>query len=443
MAKSKTKLRELSAAPSLFTESQSIEAMDITPEQLALINKQTITEFKAEQLFVFSVLLIDDSVTRNSTHYPESFQRTILSKEPRKGNWIGLTMLMGQNEDHETKASNQVARIFNAKLVKTPGGNIGTLAEAYIPVNKANEGFIDAIKAGIHREVSIGVAVERPTCSVCSEDVRECEHVPGHIYDGKEAYVTMQGDAEAQEVSFVAVPGNYNAQILSNTNEYLPLSEAFGKSSLKKEATDMPKSKAFKEELEGLKNLMKLMEAKVKEAEDEEDDEAPEDTEDDDVTVSEPEDDNLDEDEDEDDDDNNNGVPDDEEEEESDDDEEDELQTEALRAVTKQVIKMNEKLMKLEEQAKNGRQYHRETLKETLRLGVLAKVIPVQSKETFKKTFEKLTLAELQEFKKGYQKEVERQYPSTGKAIALTENLEESKQIKPASIEDIVAEFKR
>ena len=146
------------------TESNLKIVNNITDAQLSKINKLTISEVTKDDVFVFKMLLVDDSVTRNFTNYPESFQRAILKKAPRKGNWIGLPMMMGKTEDHETMASNQVGRIFDAKLVKTPTGNIGTIGSVYIPINESTNALIDNIKAGVHREVSIGVSVELPMC---------------------------------------------------------------------------------------------------------------------------------------------------------------------------------------------------------------------------------------------------------------------------------------
>lgn len=458
----KARLRETGKVTT--TESSDIKVLEVSDEQLVKINEQTLVPFTKEQVFAFSVLLIDDAVTRNGTQYPESFQRTILGKEARRGSWVGLTMLMGEAEDHETKARNQKARIFDARLVKTPKGHIGTIGEAYIPINTHTEGFIESIKAGIHREVSIGVAVEKPTCSVCDEDIRGCKHTPNESYNGRTCFIVMEGDAEAQEVSFVAVPGSYHAQILSDTNGYVPLSEALGKGITKKEGKQMAKKKTksseFKELSNDINNLVAMLEKKLDFSEsddDEEDDELKEakdngcDCEDPDCDCDDDDDDDQYESAD-DDDDSDDSDDDSSKQSEADDDEDDDdsskdgdderKQTEALKSVFKSLRKMNEKFAVMEEQARNGRTYHSQVLKETLRLGVLSKTIPLEGKETFRKTFAKLSLEELLTFQKGYKVEVERLYPSTGKAIALTENKEESVQFNPLDISDIVKEFK-
>lgn len=505
-------LRETAARKTIASESANITAMVISDAQLVKINQQTLVDFSKEQLFVFSILLIDDSITRNWTHYPESFQRTILSKEPRKGNWIGLTMLMGETEDHETKAKNQKARIFDAHLARTPTGNVGTIAEAYIPINAHTEAFVEDIKAGIHREVSIGVAVAEPTCSICGGDVRECPHIPGEDLDGngQPMHIQMLGDAEAQEVSFVAVPGNYNAQVLSDTAGYIPMSEAFGRTVTKKEGTRMKKKAKGKEsnaqktskaaadlskELNALKKQMKTMESKLrKEARSpygpdfdgdgivddadfdddgdgvpdsidsdggrnpngrdndwkkvydfDEEDEDDEDKQEEDDDEDDKQDEELDDEEENDDDEDKQEEDDEDKEEEDDDEDEDKKYTESIRTLSRSMKKMNEKMHRLTEQAKAGRMYQKSLLTETLRLGVLSKVIPLSKKETFKKTFARLSIEELKDFHETYKVEVDRRFPATGKSVALTENYDEHEQIKPAttSLNDIVAEFKR
>ena len=120
-------------------------------------------------------------------------------------------------------------------------------------------------------------------------------------------------------------------------------------------------------------------------------------------------------------------------------------QAKALKAIEKslrEVYKANERLQR---QAKDGRKYKESVLKETIRLGTLAGVIPIQSIEMFRKTFRKLSTKELLHMQKGYKKQVETMYPSTGKARAVQESRRSRNTYNnnSMSITDIVNEFNK
>ena len=80
----------------------------------------------------------------------------------------------------------------------------------------AGQTLIDAIEAGINREVSVGVAVKRATCSICGADKARayCEHRPGKSYDGALCTVELGDPEDAYEVSFVAVPSQREAGVV-------------------------------------------------------------------------------------------------------------------------------------------------------------------------------------------------------------------------------------
>lgn len=429
------------------TESNLKIVNNITDAQLSKINKLTISEVTKDDVFVFKMLLVDDSVTRNFTNYPESFQRAILKKAPRKGNWIGLPMMMGKTEDHETMASNQVGRIFDAKLVKTPTGNIGTIGSVYIPINESTNALIDNIKAGVHREVSIGVSVELPMCSICGDDIRDCQHEPGKHYNEDLCYIIMDGDVEGQEVSFVAVPGNINAEIVADDGDYIPLTEAMGnKITKRKENSKMAKSlrKQTQMLLTEAKRLARLSKEELEDDVDLDDEFDEDDMEDDnkDCSTTESDDDseNDDLDSDEDDDSDDDFTEDDDEFEEDEDDDKNISPTEAMKKVQFILKKASRQQKALKKQAKENRAFRKEMARETVRLGTLAKAIPVTSKEAFKKAICNMSLKEMKSLQAEYKKVVSAKYPNTGKSITR----ESAKSTTASmSVRDIVSEFNK
>ncbi len=117
--------------------------------------------------------------------------------------------------DHRWSSSNQVARVY-AAAVEEDGGVSRLVLSCYMLRSAANQPTIDAIEAGIIREVSVGVAVKSAVCSICGADKSRgcCEHRPGRAYDGTLCTVELGDPTEAYEASFVAVPSQREAGVI-------------------------------------------------------------------------------------------------------------------------------------------------------------------------------------------------------------------------------------
>lgn len=110
----------------------------------------------------------------------------------------GAPALIGHN-----RYSIAVARFF--------GGTIETyLNHRYIVPNfywpKAHSGAEDfriLLDSGIISEASIAFTFNKPTCSVCGHDVRECEHEPGVMYGQQLCHYWYDGVDRVLEGSFV------------------------------------------------------------------------------------------------------------------------------------------------------------------------------------------------------------------------------------------------
>lgn len=190
----------------------SISPCKITDADLALINKYTVKELKADEVFTFNVILCDNDVDRDI----ESFSVSALEELAKR--FVGVTGIF----DHNPKSSNQSARIFFSECIKIPERTTATgeeyvcvKAKAYMPLTEKNADLIKEINAGIKKEVSISCAVGEYTCSICGSDMRynHCSHVKGELYDGKLCYCTLSEINDAYEWSFVAVPAQVNAGV--------------------------------------------------------------------------------------------------------------------------------------------------------------------------------------------------------------------------------------
>jgi len=110
----------------------------------------------------------------------------------------GAPALIGHN-----RYSIAVARFF--------GGTIEThLNHKYIVPNfywpKAHSGAEDfriLLDSGIITEASIAFTFNKPTCSVCGHDIRECDHEPGTMYAKRMCHYWYDGVDKVLEGSFV------------------------------------------------------------------------------------------------------------------------------------------------------------------------------------------------------------------------------------------------
>lgn len=190
-----------------------------TEEDLALINKYTMTPLTAEQVYIFSVRLCDNAADRDM----EAFPRKTL--EVLQKLYVGKPGIF----DHCWSAKCQTARIFRTELVEDASGGKAALegetycwlkAWAYILRTDETEEVIKQIDGGILREVSVGCFCEKLVCSVCGNDMHspECSHQKGAEYDGKTCLGILTDPTDAYEWSFVAVPAQPAAGVTKGLN---------------------------------------------------------------------------------------------------------------------------------------------------------------------------------------------------------------------------------
>lgn len=192
---------------------KSSEKYAVNPGDLDLINAYSRRNLGKDEVYVFSVVLCDNEVDREF----EKFSKEALEKLADL--FVGKTGIT----DHDAKSENQLARIFacNVEKVDDKVNSVGEqyyrlVARAYMPRCEKNNDFILEIDSGIKKEVSVGCAVKRMTCSVCGCDVKAdpCDHKKGETYDGKLCYVILSEPLDAYEWSFVAVPAQKNAGVI-------------------------------------------------------------------------------------------------------------------------------------------------------------------------------------------------------------------------------------
>ena len=181
-------------------------------KELELINNYTRKPLKAEDVYTFTVTLCDNEIDRDF----ECFSKE--SIEALKNLFVGKTGI----SDHSMRAKDQAARIYPCYIEsdptkKTSKGEVYTAlkAKAYTVITESTKTLIDEIDGGIKKEVSIGCAVGKITCSICGKNMKahECSHIKGRRYKGTLCHGILEEPTDAYEWSFVAVPAQRNAGV--------------------------------------------------------------------------------------------------------------------------------------------------------------------------------------------------------------------------------------
>ena len=102
----------------------------------------------------------------------KNFNHTELVGEAQQAvvkDWIGKPIYYGEI-DHDEKAKNQVARIYDS-WTEERNGRTETWGKDYGIVTDSNKDLFDEIDGGVKREMSCGIDVSKSSCSVCSTEI--------------------------------------------------------------------------------------------------------------------------------------------------------------------------------------------------------------------------------------------------------------------------------
>jgi hypothetical protein len=197
-----------------------LSAREVTEADLRAINKYALAPLKAEDVFTFKLALCDNEVDRDFERF------SVKALEGLRKLFLGKTGI----KDHRWSADNQVARIYatevvvhNDKTTKAGEPFAQLVAYCYMVKTASNADLIAEINGGIKKEVSVGCAVGRATCTICGKAYGMCGHRKGESYEkqpgaGKEICTAILDDpVDAYEFSFVAVPAQRNAGASKNS----------------------------------------------------------------------------------------------------------------------------------------------------------------------------------------------------------------------------------
>lgn len=194
-----------------------LKSAEVTKDDLQKINKYTRRNFKEDEVYTFSLVLCDNDIDRDYERF------TVEALFELEKMFLGKTGIF----DHNPKAENQSARIYECKVEAVNGKKTAygddyfrLTAKAYIPVSKNTENLILSIDSGILKEVSIGCSVGEKLCSVCGKEQGECHHIKGKKYGNDLCCYLLNNPTDAYEWSFVAVPAQKQAGVIKALKNY-------------------------------------------------------------------------------------------------------------------------------------------------------------------------------------------------------------------------------
>jgi len=119
----------------------------------------------------------------------------------------GAPALIGHRKD-----TLGVARFFGGEVMRDKTSGISYVIPKFywMRLHSASEDLRVNIDGGIYNEASLGFTFRKPTCSICGEDMRRCEHIPGREYENELCHFYYDDIVKVTEGSFVyrgAQPG--------------------------------------------------------------------------------------------------------------------------------------------------------------------------------------------------------------------------------------------
>lgn len=157
---------------------------------------QPVTE---DDIYIRSCRLAGDAVDAGSGRFRTEDMPRLLEMTN------GAPLLIGHD-----KGAAPIGRFFGGDIVEQQGTTY-IRPKLFWPRGVSDaEDMRENIDRGIWGEASLGFTFKSPTCSICGEDIRRCDHMPGKVYEGKECFFWYDNPLRVTEGSIVyrgAQPG--------------------------------------------------------------------------------------------------------------------------------------------------------------------------------------------------------------------------------------------
>ena len=190
------------ALSAMVRQERVLHEGDTSAEDIAAINEHTLSPITAEDVAVFRMDLCNDQIDRHISRFPiEELQRIsedlIVGKPLMELHDMPSHGLFGSN-----RGSQPVGKFFRSQVVKE-NGTVSVRPDVFLLRGHGDDDLIAKIDAGIAAGTSISFELDRPECSSCGCDIRDCAHMPGEDVDGELCHVILREVTDVFEGSIV------------------------------------------------------------------------------------------------------------------------------------------------------------------------------------------------------------------------------------------------
>jgi hypothetical protein len=178
----------------------------LAPQVITQLQESAKTSGANPTKIVTVVEAIHSGLTRNYTFYPAQ------NLEKSTDSWtkpFEKPVIKNHNTDEEP-----LGRVLSATFKQSNINPDQQTIQLELEINDADA--IAKILDGRYQTLSIGGNTSSAVCSICGKDlVKEgyCGHMKGRVYESKQAYWII-GEMEFDEISWVNVPADRNAQVI-------------------------------------------------------------------------------------------------------------------------------------------------------------------------------------------------------------------------------------
>lgn len=190
---------------------------DYGDENLKLVNLYTQKQLGRDDVFIRSMWICNDMIDSYFSRFNSKTLQVLAEKI------VGQAVLIGHQKD-----TLPVGRFFKAQKVTREDRHEWLRAWFYWPkdMDKVGDAILSrGIETGLYRECSISWVYKKAICSICGQDIRNCEHIPGKEYaiDGKVRLCWYETDdiTDVLEGSFVFKGGQHGTSFASESRAAL------------------------------------------------------------------------------------------------------------------------------------------------------------------------------------------------------------------------------
>ena len=203
------------------------ERLSASDEDMVAVNEHTLNPLTADKVAIFRMDLCNDQIDRHISRFPaeelKAIDEMIVGKPLMELHDMPSDGLFASN-----RGSQPVGTFFRSQLVKEDG-KLSVRPDVFMLRGAGDDNLIAKVDAGVAKGTSISFALDRPECSVCSCDIRDCAHLPGEEVDGELCHVVLKEVTEVFEGSIVPL-GSQGTEFVeargADGETVLPLKEA-------------------------------------------------------------------------------------------------------------------------------------------------------------------------------------------------------------------------